>query len=79
MKNLSGKMAVGNIQRIKKLNYERKVRYCLDDDDFCGILVEAWGKRLNQSWTMVDVYEFHEAVTSSNLSVSKFLQEIRNV
>lgn len=79
MKNMNGKMAVDNLQRIKKLNYDRKVRYCLDDDDFCGILVEAWGERLNNVWTMVDVYEFHEAVTSSSLSVSKFLQELKDV
>lgn len=77
MKSLSGKTAVGSLQRVKKLNYERKVRYCLDDDDFCGILVEAWGKRLNNVWTMDDVVEFHDAVTSSNLSVSNFLQDIK--
>ena len=77
--NRQGEIALNNLQRIKKLNYTRKVRYCLDDDDFCGILVEAWGERLNQSWTMADVYEFHDAVTGSNLSVNKFLQEIRNV
>ena len=78
MKNMNGKTAVGSLQRVKKLNYERKVRYCLDDDDFCAILVEAWGKKLNNVWTMVDVYEFHDAVTESNLSVSKFLQELKN-
>lgn len=77
MKSLSGKTAVGSLQRVKKLNYERKVRYCLDDDDFCGILVEAWGKRLNNIWTMDDVVEFHNAVTSSDLSVSNFLQDIK--
>lgn len=77
MKSLSGKTAVGSLQRVKKLNYERKVRYCLDDDDFCGILVEAWGKRLNNVWTMDDVVEFHNAVTSSDLSVSNFLQDIK--
>lgn len=78
MKNMNGKTAVGNLQRVKKLNYERKVRYCLDDDDFCGILVEAWGKRLNNVWTMADVYEFHDAVTESSLSVSNFLQELKH-
>ena len=77
MKSVIGKTAVGSLQKVKKLNYERKVRYCLDDDDFCGILVEAWGKRLNNVWTMDDVVEFHDAVTSSDLSVSNFLQEIK--
>lgn len=77
MKSLSGKTAVGSLQRVKKLNYERKVRYCLDDDDFCGILVEAWGKRLNNVWTMDDVVEFHDAVTGSDLSVNNFLQDIK--
>ena len=70
---------MSNLQRIKKLNYTRKVRYCLDDDDFCGILVEAWGERLNQSWTMADVYEFHEAVVESKLNVNEFLGELKNV
>ena len=70
---------MSNLQRIKKLNYTRKVRYCLDDDDFCGILVEAWGKKLNNTWTMADVYEFHEAVVESKLNVNEFLGELKNV
>jgi len=70
---------LSNLQRIKKLNYTRKVRYCLDDDDFCGILVEAWGKKLNNTWTMADVYEFHEAVVESKLNVNEFLGELKNV
>ena len=67
------------IQKIKKLTWNRKVKYCLDDNDFIEKLVEAWGKRINNTWTLEDVVDFHDAVTESELSVNDFLQELKNV
>jgi len=67
------------INKIKKLNWNRKVKYCLDDEDFIDKLVEAWGKKLNNTWTLDDVSEFHDAVSQSELSVNQFLQELKNV
>lgn len=67
------------IQKIKKLNWNRKVKYCLDDEDFIDKLVDAWGERINNTWTLDDVFDFHDAVTESELSVSEFLQELKNV
>lgn len=67
------------VQKVKKLNWNRKVKYCLDDEDFIDILVEAWGKKLNNTWTMADVYEFHDAVVESKLNVNEFLGELKNV
>jgi hypothetical protein len=67
------------IQKIKKLNWNRKVKYCLDDEDFIDKLVDAWGERINNTWTLDDVFDFHDAVSESELSVSEFLQELKNV
>lgn len=67
------------INKIKKLNWNRKVKYCLDDENFIDKLVEAWGKKLNNTWTLDDVSEFHDAVSQSELSVNQFLQELKNV
>ena len=67
------------INKIKKLNWNRKVKYCLDDEDFIDKLVEAWGKKLNNTWTLDDVSEFHDSVSQSELSVNQFLQELKNV
>jgi len=67
------------VKKVKKLNWNRKVKYCLDDEDFIDILIEAWGKKLNNTWTLDDVYEFHDAVVESKLNVNEFLGELKNV
>ena len=67
------------VKKVKKLNWNRKVKYCLDDDDFIDILIEAWGKKLNNTWTLDDVCEFHDAVVESKLNVNEFLGELKNV
>ena len=66
------------MNKIVKLNYDRKVRYIFDKetDELKQLgekVVDHFGSFINHSWVMDDVKRFHKTLRECGLSVSEFL------
>lgn len=66
------------MNKIVKLNFDRKVRYIFDKetDELQQLgekVVDHFGSFINHSWVMDDVKRFHKTLRECGLSVSEFL------
>lgn len=66
------------MQKVIKLNLDRKVRYIFDKHTpeyelLCEKVLDHYGSFINNSWTMEDVNKFHSVVRKCGMSVSEFI------
>jgi hypothetical protein len=65
-----------NMSQVKKLNFNRKVRYLFDNDrepELQQRVVNHYGAFINNTWTLDDCARFDHTLASCGMSVAEFL------
>ena len=66
------------MQRVNKVNLERKVRYIFNDKkdtDLVDLVVNHYGSFINESWNLKEAEKFDKIIDECGLTVEQFLKK----
>jgi hypothetical protein len=66
------------MNRVKKMNLDRKVRYVFNDKkdrDLADMVTNHYGSFINNTWDMKEALKFDQIVDECDLTVSQFLKK----